>query len=1482
MRLHLSATSSLLIVLFCFQYPVKAQQFSETYSRPNFLPCNNWLLLPSQGSKVQIGDADITGTQITVEASFNRTQPLNSGLYYGSLVSKHTNQADANYSLLPNGCEITTTNGYTAIFQACPLNLNETYHVAMVYNGTTLKYYRDGFLLSQTPWTGSLITNNLSATIGQIAGGTDPSINQFLGYINEVRIWNVARTQSDIRTYMDAPIPSPATQAGLIAYYQFDSWANKQGNSSYNGTGFSLAALNNVNNNCSFTPDSCATEQIINQYTPVLAYGSCKNILTVEDGTAFQTGDTVLLIQMKGAEIDITNSASFGTISNYRNAGNYEFNYVKSRTGNLIELLNVIERQYDIPNGKVQLIRVPYYQNYSTTRNLTCLPWDGSKGGVLAFNVQNQFSLNHSIDVTGRGFKGGVGQNTSLLVTNCFTNGYNYPSTSVVAAAKGESIAEISTSINRGKGSPAGGGGGGLDHNSGGGGGGNGGMGGFGGYQLEPCGNAPFDNRGLGGKNLIYNNTVNKIFLGSGGGAGHANNPANANQILSGGNGGGIVIISAQSMVVSNSARIISKGGDGVGCVGTIDCHDAMGGGGAGGTVLLNIPQVINAVSVEIHGGKGADMTGPVPTAGRIGSGGGGGGGVYWTSTPSIQTNLSVISSGGPNGVLTTDNNNAWGATPGQTGINLFGLVLPIDDVLFKPNIDSVRIRQTPTSCNSYSFEGFGFTNTNPVASWQWFFGDGNTANTQNANHTYSTPGAYTVKLIVTDINGCKDSIESNILPSSLNFDFGYEVNVCNPLTVVFTGNGNSTTDPYWNYGDGNNSTGNINPTHTYSTPGTYIVKYSVSNGVCRDTVTKSITVGLLLENIILTPDTVICAGNTKQLRTVPSLSFCWTPTTYLDDPNSPSPVTSTPVPITYYFTAQTTGTNLITNGDFSQGNTGFTSAYTYTSNNTTEAQYFVGNNPQAWNGSLSPCTDHSGTGNMMLVNGAPVAGVNVWRQSVPVSPNTNYAFSTWIQAVYPVNPAQLQFSINGIELGDPITATLPCNWTLFYTTWNSGISTNAIISIVNKNTQVAGNDFALDDISFAPVFIKRDSVKISIDSPNIQTTPDTLICKDQPVQLITTGAQTYSWSPSTGLSNASVSNPIATTSATVKYYVTGITAAGCTGRDSVTISLHPVPLITTSADTTICGNASVQIWANGGTGYSWSPASTLNNSGISNPVASPGTTTQYYVNVTDINSCVYRDSVLVSVRPLPLFSINGPLDVCDKDSVRLTASGGDSYNWQPVSGLSDATSANPMASPVANTTYTVTITESVCNSSQTLSADISVLPLPVIRATKSNDIDCSNDQSILGATGGTSYNWTPVQTLNNPTIPNPVASPLTNTTYYVLGTDADGCSNIDSVLVKVENINKGVYMMATGFTPNNDGLNDCFGIKYWGVIEELEFSIYNRWGERVFYTTDRSRCWDGTYKGVKQDANVYVYMIRAKTTCENLVFRKGTFVLIR
>ena len=95
---------------------------------------------------------------------------------------------------------------------------------------------------------------------------------------------------------------------------------------------------------------------------------------------------------------------------------------------------------------------------------------------------------------------------------------------------------------------------------------------------------------------------------------------------------------------------------------------------------------------------------------------------------------------------------------------NLFSLKIPVDNVPSKKNIDSVRISDSATSCSTFSFKGFGYTNSSIITAWEWFFGDGNSSNTQNTSYTYNAPENVTVKLIVTDVNGCKDSITKDVL----------------------------------------------------------------------------------------------------------------------------------------------------------------------------------------------------------------------------------------------------------------------------------------------------------------------------------------------------------------------------------------------------------------------------------------------------------------------------------------------------------------------------------------------------------------------------------------------------------------------------------------------------------------------------------------------------------------------------------------------
>ncbi|MDN3657170.1 PKD domain-containing protein [Ferruginibacter paludis] len=1444
--------------------------------------CNNWLATPATPSYANMGQVNITGNKITVEATFNRTTSYSGGeIYAGDLVSKHNDPSDANYLLRPNTAEITTSNGYFRTPDICDIELNKTYHAAMVYDGSTLKFYRNGFLMSQVAATGTLYQNNWQTRIGWY----EPQgfNTNFIGYINEVRIWNVAKTQAELKNYMNTTLPAPTTQPGLVAYYTFDNLLNKQGNTAFDGVLGGSASINATNPNCAFVADSCAKiisdSLIINTYTPVIAFNPCENKITVEDASTFNIGDTVLMIQMKGALIDTSNTAAFGNITNFKNAGNYEYNYVKSKSGNIIELTNVLLRQYDLPDGRVQLVRVPYYKSITFSSPLTCLPWDGKKGGVLVFNVKDTIKLNSDIDVSGKGFKGGREENFNTASTNCSQNDFYYMLGNVFGAAKGEGIAEVSTEKSAGKGKLANGGGGGNDHNAGGGGGSNASIGGRGGNQFNLCNDAIVVNAGVAGYGLTNYTTQNKIYLGGGGGSGHANDPG-ADPFTSGGGRGGALILISSGYLQSNSSKIKSNGNNGTACTGS-NCNEGAGGGGAGGSILLNTNNFLDKITVEAKGGNGAS-TGPFPTF-ITGPGGGGSGGVIWFKQNVNPPGALLTLNGGINGVNTTAGNDAWGALPGSAGFTYNSLVLPVTSVPFKKNIDSVKIKSAKSSCNSFDFTGLAYVQNSAIKTWHWDFGDGTTASSSVVTHPYATVGAHTVSLVVTDNNGCTDSVKTTVTTTGSTIDFSYNQNSCNPLSIQFSAIGNAPVNPSWIFGDGGLATG-ATPTHVYANTGNYLVKYTAQTGSCNDTITKNISVNILRQDIILTRDTTICFGTTKQLLTAPSLNFCWSPTTYLDDPLSANPTTNTPVAITYFLTAQIPGVNTIVNGDFSAGNTGFASAYNFATPNITEAQYFVGTNPQNWNGGLSPCGDHTtGSGNMMLVNGAPTADVLVWSESVAVTPNTNYAFSTWIQALYTPNPAQLSFSINGGDVGTLITASLPtCSWTQFYTTWNSGNNTSAKIAIVNKNTFVQGNDFALDDISFAPVLIKRDSVIITVDNPSVKANNDTLVCAGKAVQLSANGSISYNWSPTTGLSNATVANPVATPAVNTQYIVTGTDSKGCTATDTVSITAKTLPVVAVTPGTAICKNTPLQLQASGGSTYQWLPVAGLSNAAIANPVASPVTTTTYVVVVTGVNSCTATDSVKIAVNPDPVFTISAADTTCLNASAQLLATGGDVYTWSPAALVNNPNIANPTTNASSNTTYTVVIKELTCNTTATLTTSVAVLPVPAIKATKLNDIDCSISAAQLQATGSGPFSWSPAASLDNSTAANPLASPNATTLYTVSAVDlTTNCVATDTITVVVNKIGSTSFFIPSAFTPNGDGLNDCFKVSHFTFMKSVEVSIFNRYGSMVFHTTTDNDCWNGTYQGKAADAGNYVYYIKAEDNCSKF-YKKGNLVLIR
>jgi hypothetical protein len=181
--------------------------------------------------------------------------------------------------------------------------------------------------------------------------------------------------------------------------------------------------------------------ETINRYAAVLAFDICTNTITVSDATEFNPGDTVLMIQMKGAIIDTSNTSAFGTILDYGNAGNYEFNFISAKTGNQLTFKNKLTRAYDIPDGVVQLVRVPKYKAAYFSGGLVPLAWNGATGGIVCVYASLSLTSVENIDASQRGFRGGIGYNAASAT--CNQDNYYYPASSQFAAYRGETFLKI-------------------------------------------------------------------------------------------------------------------------------------------------------------------------------------------------------------------------------------------------------------------------------------------------------------------------------------------------------------------------------------------------------------------------------------------------------------------------------------------------------------------------------------------------------------------------------------------------------------------------------------------------------------------------------------------------------------------------------------------------------------------------------------------------------------------------------------------------------------------------------------------------------------------------------------------------------------------------------------------------------------------------------------------------------------------------------
>ena len=415
-------------------------------------------------------------------------------------------------------------------------------------------------------------------------------------------------------------------------------------------------------------------------------------------------------------------------------------------------------------------------------------------------------------------------------------------------------------------------------------------------------------------------------------------------------------------------------------------------------------------------------------------------------------------------------------------------------------------------------------------------------------------------------------------------------------------------------------------------------------------------------------------------------------------------------------------------------------------------------------------------------------------------------------------------------------------------------------------------------------------------------------ICSNIPTPINPDGNSNYNyfWDPSTGLDDPTLPNPTANLdgptsvvySVTISNTFSGVT---CEKIEEVFVEVNPPINLEATGDTTVCDfPIETQLTAIYGgdveiDNITWfeDPALTsVIGTGVTYNANAEGTVT-YYVQAVDTLGCL--DTAQIEINTFPIdASVEPFFNICLESFGQLAVINNAAdqeleYLWSPADVLDDPTSSTPNANPDETMQFEVIVTNQF-GCMDTLNTQANVIDLQLGLDATADPFEITlfteNDFSILSTNNSVTvdYLWEPAESLDDPTSPSPTATPTETTTYTVIITDSNGCVGMDTVTVRVLNppCEDPFIFIPTGFTPNNDGFNDILFVRSGDVIEEMYFTIYNRWGQMLFETTDPMVGWDGTFQGEALSPDVYGYYLTVKCVNGDEFFKKGNITLLR
>jgi FOG: PKD repeat len=617
----------------------------------------------------------------------------------------------------------------------------------------------------------------------------------------------------------------------------------------------------------------------------------------------------------------------------------------------------------------------------------------------------------------------------------------------------------------------------------------------------------------------------------------------------------------------------------------------------------------------------------------------------------------------------------------------------------------------------SCHLQTISFTNlsTGPNLTYTWDFGDGTTSTEINPVHQFVKEGIYNIALTITDEYGCTDKIVKNnfvtVADPKADFFMSDSTSTCPPLVITFTNLSKNFIQRLWDFGDGTSSTLDT-PTHFYNTPGTYNIVLTVTgyNG-CIDTKAKQIIVrgpkgSFTYKNIIgCNPLTTNFIGTTQN-----DISFIWdfNDGTTISTPDSI--VSHTYINQGFYLPKMILvdkgGCQVPIVGTDTIKVYGVKANFSSTTTTLCDSGYVSFKDKSLSNDIIKSYLWNFGDGSTSTqqnpVHSFKSTGVYNTNLKVFTTQGCSDTLITPLPIKVVASPDIDIASNNGVCIPATITfkgQVLTPDSSLLKWNWNFGNGKTSTQQNPSPQIYLSAGSFTVKAIATNSSGCKDSATKVvqAYPLPAVKANADPIICKGQSINLSVTGASTYAWFPSTGLSCTNCASPVAKPDSSIQYTVQGTSAFGCIAWDTVLLSVRLPFKMKVSPGDTLCAGRSAQIFASGASTYVWTPSSGLNNATIANPVATPSSTTTYMVVGKDDKGC-FKDSAFVPFKVYPIPTVDAgsdktinvgmTLDLDPKLSTDVTH-----VSWTPTSGIFRERLPGITVKPPQTTEYTVQVT---------------------------------------------------------------------------------------------------------------------------------------------------------------------------------------------